>query len=401
MNPSGQLEVSQATGGTPLPLTSNGAALVIASTTAVMGEGEDFFGTGSGRAIFLLSSTGQVSALEFNPSTGQQQMGQVLTNWAASAGTAVVGAGEDYLRTGERDVFFGLGTGQLEMGEFNSSGQADYALTFSNWAVAPTTTVIGAGEDYLGSGERDVFFRFGTGQLVMGEFNSSGQADYALFFTNWAVAPTTTVIGAGEDYLGSGERDVFFRFSTGQLVMGEFNSSGQADYALSFTNWAVDTATTVVGAGQDLMRSGERDVFFRLGTGQLEMGEFNSSAQADYAMLFTNANGSAFTIDSGTRVVGVGLDASHGNLPDVTLQTGSGAVETVDIPQSSPAAPSSASTVSASGASNSSTSTVSQASSLIQAMASFPESSGTPIATPNGQNDPLVLSVFTNPLHHS
>jgi hypothetical protein len=235
--------------------------------------------------------------LEFNPSTGQQQIGQVLTNWAASAGTAVIGAGEDYLRTGERDVFFGLGTGQLEMGEFNSSGQADYAL--------------------------------------------------------------------------------------------------------SFNNWAVDTATTVVGAGQDLMRSGERDVFFRLGTGQLEMGEFNSSAQADYAMLFTNANGSAFTIDSGTRVVGVGLDASHGNLPDVTLQTGSGAVETVDIPQSSPTTPSSASTVSASAASPSSASSASQASSLIQAMASFPESLGALVATPGGQNDPLVLSLFTNPLHHS
>ncbi|HUK08248.1 MAG TPA: S8 family serine peptidase [Stellaceae bacterium] len=328
LDATGQLQVVPQN-GSPLPLTANGSPVTISSSTAVIGAGEDFFGSGDGRAIFLLSQ-GQLSALEFNPSTGIEQAALSFTNWADSAGTTVIGAGEDYLRGGQRDVFQRLSSGQLEMGQFNSSGAADYALFFTNWAVDPTTTVIGAGEDFLGSGEQDVFFHLSDGQLELGEFNSSGVADYALFFTNWAIDSETTVIGAGEDYLGSGERDVFQRLGTGQLEMGQFNGSGVADYALFFTNWGVDTGTTVIGAGEDLLRSGQRDIFFRVSSGQLEMGQFTSSGQADAALFFTNSDGSAFTVDTGTRVVGVGVD-SRNNLSEVTLQLGSGAIETFDL----------------------------------------------------------------------
>ena len=325
--------------------TINGAPVEIDSATTVVGGGGDFFGLRAGDTAFLRSGSGQLVAWEFNGS-GQLTDGAFFTINGApveiDTATTMVGGGGDFFGLGAGDTaFLRSGSGQLVAWEFNGSGQlTDGAFFTINGApveIDTATTMVGGGEDFfgLGGGDHTAFLRSGSGQLVAWEFNGSGQLTDGAFFTiNGApveIDTATSVIGGGEDFFGLGAADhtAFLRSGGGQLVAWEFNGSDQLTDGAFFTiNGApveIDTATSVVGGGEDFFGLGTADhtAFLRSESGQLVAWEFNGSDQLVDASFFTTASGAPFVIDTATSVIAAQLDSSTG-LRELELQDGTG-----------------------------------------------------------------------------
>ncbi|SEC39994.1 protein of unknown function [Rhizobiales bacterium GAS191] len=340
----GQLQAWEFAGGQAVGaagFTNAGAAFNVDAATTVVGGGQDFFNLGGPgeRAVFLRSGSGQLQAWEFdslNQATGAAGFTNAGAAFTIDAATATVGGGEDFfgLGIGERTVFLRAGSGQLQAWEFNSANQATGAAGFTDAGAAFTidsaTSVIGGGQDFfgLGFGQHTAFLRTGNGQLQAWEFNGLNQATGAAGFTNVGAAFTvdsaTTIVGGGQDYfgLGAGERTVFMRAGNGQLEAWEFNRLNQATGAAAFSG-AIDTATTVVGAGEDVLGSGQRDIFARDGSGQLFLWQFNASHQLTGYAALKDANGAAIVIDTATTVAGAAIDPASG-LHEIALVDGSG-----------------------------------------------------------------------------
>jgi len=335
------------------PTTGQPAAVNINAQTTVVGGGEDFWGI-DGQTVFARQNS-QLVAWEFNssgnlirsagftytdPTTGQPAAVNI------NAQTTVVGGGEDFWGIDGQTVFARQNS-QLVAWEFNSSGNLVGAAGFTY--TDPTTgqqvavdidtqtTVVGGGEDFWGVGGRTVFARQ-DGQLVAWEFNSSGNLIAAAGFTYTdpttsqrvavGIDTGTTVVGGGEDFWGIGGRTVFGR-QDGQLVAWEFDGSGNMVASIGFTAGGVaagiDTATTVIGVGQNWESVGDRDIFFRWSNGDLVMIGFNGSG-AEYEGFTLTDNGSPIVLDTAAKVVATGTDA-NGN-PQVVIQVGSGTSQT-------------------------------------------------------------------------
>jgi hypothetical protein len=304
-----------------IPLTSGGAAATIDTATLVAGAGEDFFGTGQSD-VFLRTAAGQLTVWQVS-SSGVVQSTEALTNAGSilwfDSGTTVVGAGEDFLRLTQRDIFLRQSNGQLVIWQLSSSGAINGNIPLTsggaNVTIDTATTAVGAGEDFFGTGQSDIFRREQNGQLVVMQAASTGVISGQLALTNsgsplW-LDTATTVIGAGEDYFGDAQRTIFIRTSSGQLTAWQFSSSGAIDGNQPFTNsgnilW-IDSGTTVVGAGEDFLRQAQRDIFLRQSNGQLVIWQFSSSGAIDGNTPLTSG-GAAVTIDAATTVVGAGED---------------------------------------------------------------------------------------------
>jgi hypothetical protein len=251
-------------------------------------------------------------------------------------GTAVIGTGTDFSGTGNRDVFLRASTGQVIAWEFNGSGQliAGGPLTFdgSSWDIDTGTMVVGTGVNLWGNGGSDVFYRLSTGQVAAWEFNSSDEfvagTPLTVNGSAWDIDTATTVIGTGVGLWEPGGRDVFYRTATGQVVAWEFNGSGQfiAGAPLSFDGsaWDVDVGTTVIGAATNLWLNGGHDIFYRTSSGQMVSWEFNTSGQFIAGAALTNANGSAFDIGVGVEVLGTAHLPASTNESDIFLRSTQG-----------------------------------------------------------------------------
>lgn len=228
--------------------------------------------------------------------------------------------------------------GQLDAYEYDLNGKLIGAAGFTNagapFVTGSGTTVVGGGEDYfgLGAGQHTIFLGASNGQLQAWEFNGLNQASGAAGFTNagaaFAINSGTTVIGGGQDYfgLGAGEHAVFLRTSTGQLQAWEFNSLNQATGAAAFTNagqtLSLDSQTSIIGAGEDVFRTGQHDMLVRDGAGELLLWQFNGSNQMT-AYVGLSYLGAPFIIDSGSSVTGAQINPSNGR-EEIAILNGSG-----------------------------------------------------------------------------
>jgi len=142
-----------------------------------------------------------------------------------SAGTTLAGSGRDFLGTGQTDQFIRTSTGELAIFQFNSSNQLTARLWLNSnggpYAIDGSTTVAGVGANFFGDAQRNLFLRESNGQIGVLEINTSGE----VFGTAELVVPPssggaskpftidtgTTVVGAGQNFFGQGEREIFLR----------------------------------------------------------------------------------------------------------------------------------------------------------------------------------------------
>ena len=305
-------------------LTNQGARLFIDGTTAVVGAGQDFFGIGE-RTVFLRDG-GALIAWAFDAS-GVLNAARVLQTMGFDAAASVAGGGEDFLGNGERAVFVygGAASGSLAVELFDATGALVQTLALgtngrvgtasSGTAVDAGTTVVGGGEDFFGTVGHAAFLRSGGGALGVAEFDATGAATGYLGLSSQGAAlsvdTATTVIGGGEDFFGTGQRTAFVRGGDGSLHAWGVDASGSltrgADFTIQGAAVAVDTGTTVVGAGENFFGNGQQTVFLRGANGSLHAWGFNGTGAIASGQDFSSG-GSPFVVDTGTTVVGGGED---------------------------------------------------------------------------------------------
>ncbi len=296
-------------------------ALGYATPSDVIGAGTNFGGYGE-QDKFLRATTGQLVNWQYN-ACGALVGGVAMTLNGAAAlidtATTIVGTGVGFLSYGLHDLFGRLGTGQLFAWEANSLGTivsgANLTVQDAPLMIDTATSVVGADEDFFGNGGRTIFLRSAAGGLSALEFNASGALNATQTLTNngsaVAIDTATTVVGGGEDFFGNGGRTVFVRDAAGGLIALAFNASGALNAAQTPTNngsaVVIDAATTVVGAGEDFFGNGDHTIFLRSAAGGLVALASNANGALTAAQTLTN-NGAAVTIDAATTVIGGGED---------------------------------------------------------------------------------------------
>ena len=148
--------------------------------------------------------------------------------------------------------------------------------------------------------------------------------------------PSTTtgvVIGAGVDSLDAGGIDTFVRNEAGQVGVVEVSSEGVVVGAiwLTYNGGAatVDTASSIVGTGVNLLGDGNHNAFLRLGNGQVVVWDINTSG-AIVADPWLTLGGAPFQVDLGSAVIASGTDAAT-HLQDFTMLSGTGETTVYDI----------------------------------------------------------------------
>ena len=222
-----------------LNLTQNGTKLVFDSASTVIGGGEDFFGNGQ-RTAFIRGGNGALHAWSFDD-TGSLTQGTDFTlsgtALVVDSSSTVVGGGEDFFRagTGQRTLFIRGGNGALHAWGFNkATGAIEAGQDFSSGGtpliVDTGTTVVGGGEDFLGNGGHTAFVRASDGSLSVLDFTSTGATDIRQAFTvaggaALVIDTGTTVTGGAGDYFNTGGHGIYVHDAGGRHVW-EFNASG-------------------------------------------------------------------------------------------------------------------------------------------------------------------------------
>jgi len=301
--------VVPSSGGSSTPFT-------IDTGTSVIGTGQNFFDQADSE-IFLRESNGQINVEEIkNLFNGTTQVigsaglvipgsGGSSTPFTVSAGTTVVGIGQDFFGQGDREIFLRLSTGQVAVEEINN--------LFNG-----TTQVIG------------------SAGLVVPPSTSGGSS------TPFAIDSGTSVIGIAHNFFDAGDLNMFTRTATGGVDVWEvkdlFNGTSQvigvAGLINDGANFNPDLGTSVIGVSHGFFGQNELDAFVRLSSGQLAVytihNLFNGTSQVTGSAGLTNSSGSAFTVDSAMSVIGVGTDSANG-LQQVELQDGTNAPVLWDI----------------------------------------------------------------------
>jgi Ca2+-binding RTX toxin-like protein len=187
-------------------------------------------------------------------------------------------------------------------------------LAIANLSLATGAILVGIGDNLLGLGGPDLFVRESSGQIVVTEFNQSGHALASITLTSQGqplvIDSSTTVIGAGVDLLGTGGHDVLVRTDSDQVEVWEISASGAVISSTGLTNQgaAIDLggAATVIGTGVNLIGTGGRDLVFENASGQTGVWEVDGgSLVAGWNLTF--ANGAAANLGT-TTVMGSGLN---------------------------------------------------------------------------------------------
>jgi subtilisin-like proprotein convertase family protein len=312
--------------------------------SSIAGLAPDYYGSAQGQAdLYVIGPAGQtgtwtVSGLNVggqNVEISNVTDAQSIVDPAAT----IVGAGEDFLATDQRDVFARYNSGQLYVLLTNTSGSVtkDEGFTFSNgsaFAIASSTTVVGTGTNFWGYGGDAVITRYGSGQLAVTDFNTAGVAIYGVLLTfsggaTFAITSSTTAFGTGTSFWGFGGHDLITRAGSGQLAVTDFNTAGVAIYGalLTFSGglaFGITSSTTVVGTGTNFWGFGGHALITSASGGQLAVTDFNTAGVAIYGALLTFSGGSAFGITSSTTVVGTGTNFWGCGGHDIITRAGSG-----------------------------------------------------------------------------
>ena len=203
-----------------------------------------------------------------------------------------------------------------------------------------TGTVIGSGVNFLDAGGVDTFIRSPSGQIGVWETNPAGMAVGAVWLINNNGTPATvdsatTVIGTAVNFLGDGNRDLFLRLASGQILVVDETAGGVGVANQFLTNGdgtpaTVDRATMVIGTAVNFLGDGNRDLFLRLASGQILVVDETAGGVGVANRFLTDGDGMPLTVDDATIVIGTGTDADTGK-KDIAVQSETGQIRTIDI----------------------------------------------------------------------
>ncbi len=334
-------------------LTYNGNNLTFDAETQFVGtNGMNFLGAG-GHDLFFRYSTGQVVIWEYTSGTSQVTAGGYLfqadgvTPFTIDTATTIVGTGSNLLGDGGQDVLLRNAAGTISVAEFDSNGAelGSVSLYYPavNLTVDNTAEFIGTNStNFIGQGGHDLFFRGDSGQVLVWEFNNvtgqvtAGQYLYQSNGTAFTIDTATSIIGTGSNLLGQGGQDILTLNANLTVTMTEFNSSGVElqSGTLTYQGRALtdDAATKFVGTnGTNFLGQGGNDLFFRATSGQLLVWEVASgTTQIVAGEYLIQPNGTPFIIDPATTVASVGHDSADGSAA-ITLKYANGSTALLDV----------------------------------------------------------------------
>jgi hypothetical protein len=193
-------------------------------------------------------------------------------------------------------------------------------IAINNLSLAGGASLVGVGYGLLDRGGPDLFVRTSTGQVTVTEYNQSGQVLTSVTLTSGGVPlvidSSTTVIGTGVDLLGGGGRDVLVRIDSDQVDVWEISASGAVVSSTDLTTnqgAAIDLggAVAVIGSGVNLIGTGGRDLVFDEASGQTGVWEVDGGTLvAGWNLTFANYApadlGATTVIGSGLNLTGDG-----------------------------------------------------------------------------------------------
>src|SRR5579883_1858318 len=321
-------------------LINGGANFTPDSGTTVIGLNHDFFGVAD-EDIFARSSNGVVSVYEinnlFNGTSEVAGVGTLVNggaNFTPDSGTTIIGLDQDFFGVADEDIFARGSDGVVSVYEINNlfngtsqvAGVGRLINGGANFTPDSGTTVIGLNHDFFGVADEDIFARSSNGVVSVYEINNlfNGTSEVAGVGTlvnggaNFTPDSGTTIIGLDQDFFGVADEDIFARGSDGVVSVYEINNlfngtsevAGVGRLVNGGANFTPNSGATVIGLAHDFFGAGasEEDIFARSSNGAVSAYEinnlFNGTSQVAGVGNLWNTRGSAFTIDSGSSVVG-------------------------------------------------------------------------------------------------
>lgn len=246
--------------------------------------------------------------------------------------------------SGGVSVWLGNGTGTVGNGTFTAS--ANYAtgtnpagittadlnedgildLVVCNASSNTISVLLGHGTNGTGDGTFAPAVNYATGQtpvaVVVGDFNSDGRRDLAVTCNNALSSCVSILLGNGTGAIGNGTFAAAVNYPAGDnpdgLATGDFNQDGITDLAV-----ASNTPTGVeilLGNGTGGVGNGTfaPAVSYPCGTSTRDVvvGDFNNDGRADILAAGASGNGVVFLFGNGTGTVGDGTFTTGGLLKD-------------------------------------------------------------------------------------
>ena len=248
-----------------------------------------------------------------------------------------IGGGDDFFHDGSTARFVRGQDGAVTAWGVDGAGSitAGQALSVNGAALVldDGARIVGSGQDFLGNGSRALFVRGAHAEFIVGTFDPSGTLLAAYAPTRQGVAMTidagSTILGAGEDYFRDGEKAVFVRAATGSVSVWAFDATGAlgASQTLTAAGAPIVVAPTaiVTGGGQDFFGDGGRTLFLRGSDGGLAAWGFDAAGGRTASVTFTIA-GAPVTVRAADTVVGAGQDLFGNGGRTVFLRSAEGAL---------------------------------------------------------------------------
>jgi len=324
-------------------VTINGAASTIDAATLAIGTAQNFLGLG-GNDVILRDGAGHIGIWEVNSGAAILAAPDVTLNGSLATtgvGTVLLGTGQNFLGLGGNDMFFQWSNGHLGVWELASGAvilaTPNVTSNGSEVAAGNGTQLLGTGQNFLGLGGNDMFFRWSNGHLGIYEMNSAAQVqstpDLTINGSEFGTSNGTQLLGTGQNFLGLGGNDMFFRWSNGHLGIYEMNSAAQVqstpDLTINGSEVATGNGTGLLGTGQNFFAQGGNDLFFRSAAGAMSIWEIdgNGVILADPSLSFS---GGPLVVAARSRVTATGLDPGNG-LHDFVLNNSNGSVVIYDL----------------------------------------------------------------------
>jgi hypothetical protein len=253
--------------------------------------------TGNGTA----TPTGTVSFLD-------------TSNSNLSLGTVTLGSGTTTIAfLAATTVAAGNGPSAIAVGDFNSDGKADLAIT--NATDNTVTILLGNGDGTFTAASTP-----STGNapsaIAIGQFTGNGQQDLAI--VNATDNKVTILLGNGDGTFTPAAAAPATGGSPHAIAVGDFNGDGILDLAVA--NASDNTVTILLGNGDGTFTAASTTAATGSSPSAVAVGDFNGDGKLDLAVTNSGANSVTVLLGNGDGTFTAAAPLTTGNAPSaITL----------------------------------------------------------------------------------